>query len=125
MREHYNFKCINAGCKNDSMTKADKTRHFECPECIDKFSKKMISLSKETPKKGDITGKWFGNVQAIEHIKDLGDTNSVWLFKCVCGTKITASRSGLYSNPFRHCGCIKDSSGKPIKGILRNIKSVA
>ena len=63
---------------------------------------------------GDITGKRFGKLTAIEFDHKDANNKSYWLCECDCGNKTIVSRSSLTSERTKSCGCSRreNLSGK-------------
>lgn len=54
----------------------------------------------------DLTGRRFGNLVAIKHIKRKNNSR-LWLCKCDCGNEVTCYQHNLLRGTSTSCGCLK------------------
>src|SRR3546814_6988085 len=58
----------------------------------------------------DITGQKFGRLTAVEFAgfnKPEPPRQSLWLFKCECGSEKVISRNSVINGHARSCGCLR------------------
>jgi len=59
----------------------------------------------------DLTGKSFERLEVIARAKNpYGNSNTVWLCRCTCGSELIVSGSNLRSGNSKSCGCLKIES---------------
>lgn len=56
--------------------------------------------------KVDLTGQKFNRLTAVKYIGKVGSKNSVWLWRCDCGSEVELSSDKVQSNHTKSCGCL-------------------
>lgn len=93
---------------------------------IEEYDKKVrTKLNESTGLFKDLTGQRFGNLIALEPIRDRwssGRSVVKWLCQCDCGNTHIVSRANLVSGHTQSCGCIDSAGEAAIGRILKKNK---
>jgi hypothetical protein len=74
-----------------------------------RFCSKQCRLYRE-PMRVDITGKRFGELVAVDYIRSTKSGQSVWAFKCDCGTLVNIVHSNVLTGRTKRCRKCYDAS---------------
>lgn len=93
----------------------------------EKGGQRSCGCTRGTAKRKDITGIKFGELVAIEPIKDKNKKDVVWNCLCSCGNYTTVQANNLISGHTQSCGCKKEKQLKDtrarIEGLQKSLKT--